>query len=153
MERIKNLFEELNFPGAVRLKKALKNRGIPFTKEQVDDLVRGETVKQLQRAPPPLKGKVVAAYQNVEWQADLIDWTTAPSEEAEPKSRHRTQKGPEQKRKEPGSQEKYILVVQDVFQERFGLKLLLQSSLLRYSRPLSELLSRCEMKEANCLTS
>ena len=96
MEQIKNLFEELNFPGAVRLKKALKNRGIPFTKEQVDDLVRGETVKQLQRAPLPLKGKVAAAYQHVEWQADLIDWTTAPSsirEEAKPKSRHRTQKG------------------------------------------------------------
>ena len=79
MDRIEDLFEKLNFPGAERLKKALKNRGIPFTKEQVDNLVRGETVKQLQRAPPPLKGKVAAAYQNVEWQADLIDWTTAPS--------------------------------------------------------------------------
>ena len=64
MERIKNLFEELNFPGAERLKKALKNRGIPFTKEQVDDLVRGETVKQIQQAPPPLNRKVAAAYQN-----------------------------------------------------------------------------------------
>ena len=151
MERIKNLFEELNFPGVERLKKALKNRGIPFTKEQVDDLVRGETVKQLQRAPPPLKGKVAAAYQHVEWQADLIDWTTAPSsirEEAEPKSRRRTQKGPEQKR-----QEKYILVVQDVFQERFGLEPLLPSSLLRYNRPLSKSLNRCEMKEANYPTS
>ena len=57
MERIKEIFEELNFPGAERLKKALKNRGIPFTKEQVDKLVRGETVKQLQQAPKPLMGE------------------------------------------------------------------------------------------------
>ena len=99
MQRIENLFEELNFPGAERLKKALKNRGIPFTKEQVDKLVRGETVKQIQRAAPPLRGKVSAPFENSEWQADLIDWTTAPSEEAEPKSRRRTQKGPEQKRR------------------------------------------------------
>ena len=97
MDRIEDLFEKLNFPGAERLKKALKNRGIPFTKEQVDNLVRGETVKQLQRAPPPLKGKVAAAYQNVEWQADLIDWTTAPSSVGESTSKRRNQKGPEKK--------------------------------------------------------
>ena len=30
MERIEALFEELNFPGADRLKKALKNRKIPI---------------------------------------------------------------------------------------------------------------------------
>ena len=115
MERIENLFEELNFPGAERLKKALKNRGIPFTKEQVDKLVRGETVKQIQRAAPPLKGKVAAPFENSEWQADLIDWTTAPSEDVavETKSRRRSQKGPE--KKEP---EKYILVVQDVFSRK-----------------------------------
>ena len=117
MERIKNWFEELNFPGAERLKKALKNRGIPFTKEQVDDLVRGETVKQIQRAAPPLRGKVAAPFENSEWQSDLIDWTTAPSEDAaaETKSRRRTQKGPEQKQKES---EKYSLVVQDVFSRK-----------------------------------
>ena len=88
----------------------------------MDDLVRGETVKQLQRAPPPLKGKVSAPYQNSEWQADLIDWTTAPSsidEEPEPKSKRRNQKGPEQKTLPSGKEaEKYILVVQDVFSRK-----------------------------------
>ena len=108
MERITNLFEELNFPGAERLKKALKNRGIPFTKEQVDNLVRGETVKQIQRAAPPLRGEVAAPHEDAEWQSDLIDWTTAPSEDATAEtlkgvSRRRTQKGPEQKRRNQGT--------------------------------------------------
>ena len=94
MERIEALFEELNFPGADRLKKALKIRKIPFTKEQVEKLVSGETVKQLQRAAPPLKGKVSSHYQNFEWMADLIDWTTAPSVETVVNKR-RNQKGPE----------------------------------------------------------
>ena len=72
-------------------------------------------MKQIQRAPPPLNGKVASHYQNYEWQADLIDWTTAPSTEAETplgRSTRRNQKGPERKKKEP---EKFILVVQDVF--------------------------------------
>ena len=45
----------------------------------------------------------------------MIDWTTAPSTEAETplgRSTRRNQKGPERKKKEP---EKFILVVQDVF--------------------------------------
>ena len=79
MERIREIFEELNFPGAERLKKALKNRGIPFTKEQVNEITKGESVRQIQQAALPLTGKVAPHYENYEWQADLIDCTTAPS--------------------------------------------------------------------------
>ena len=71
-------------------------------------------MKQIQRAPPPLKGNVASHYQNYEWQADLIDWTTAPSTEAETLYR-RNQKALERKQKEP---EKFILVVQDVFSRK-----------------------------------
>ena len=73
MERIETLFEELSFPGADRLKKALKNQKIPFTKEQVEKLTKGESVRQIQQAAPPLTGKVASHYQNYERQADLID--------------------------------------------------------------------------------
>ena len=80
MERIREIFEELNFPGVERLKKALKNRGIPFTKEQVNEVAKGESVRQIQQAAPRLTGKVASHYENYEWMADLVDWTTAPSQ-------------------------------------------------------------------------
>ena len=102
MERFEALFEELNYSGPDRLKKALRNRRIPFTKEQVEQLTKGETVRQLQQAAPPLKGKVASHYKDYEWQADLIDWTSAPSSS-------------EGKKKDPATREKFIFVVQDVF--------------------------------------
>ena len=118
MERIEALFEQLNFPGPARLKQALKNRGIPFTNLQVEKLAKGETVRQIQQAAPPLKGRVASHYQHYEWQSDLVDWSTAPSTEQESlptsgASKRRTQKGPE--KKDP---EKFILVVQDVFSRK-----------------------------------
>ena len=142
MERIKEIFEELNFPGAERLKKALKNRGIPFTKEQVDKLVRGETVKQLQQAPKPLRGKVAAPFQNSEWQADLIDWTTAPSSigedvAVETKNRRRTKKEPE--KKSLAIKRNIYWWCRMCFPENFTLGPLLPSSPQRFSEPSSKL--------------
>ena len=107
MERIEALFEELNYPGPDRLKKALRNREIPFTNTQVEGLTKGETVRQLQQAAPPLKGKVASRYQDYEWQADLIDWTTAPSRgSAEGKTTSKIKQK---------NLDKFIFVVQDVF--------------------------------------
>ena len=97
MQTIEALFEQLNYPGAARLKQALKNRGIPYTNLQVEKLAKGETVRQIQQAAPPLKGKVASHYMGYEFQADLIDWTSTPSGANKKKG------------------EKYILVVQDVF--------------------------------------
>ena len=99
---MKELFEQLNYPGPARLKRALRNQVITFTNAQVEKLTEGESVRQIQRAAPPLKGKVASHYQHYEWQADLIVWTTAPSSSAN-------------KMSEP---EKYILVVQDVFSRK-----------------------------------
>ena len=112
MERIEALFEQLNYPGPARLNTALKHRGIPFTNAQVEKLAKGETVRQIQQAAPPLKGKVASHYQHYEWQADLVVWSTAPSTE-QSVSKRRTQKGPEKK-----VPEKFILVVQDVFSRK-----------------------------------
>ena len=97
MERIEALFEQLNFPGPARLRQALKNRGIPFTKEQVDEVTRRESTRQIQQAAPRLTGKVASHYMGYEFMADLIDWTTAPSGTNKKKG------------------ERYILIVQDVF--------------------------------------
>ena len=78
--RIEALFEQLNFRGPSRLKKALKNRVFPFTNLQLEKLATGETVRQIQQAAPPLNGKVASHYLGYDWQADLIDCTTAPSQ-------------------------------------------------------------------------
>ena len=93
MQTIEQVFEDLNYPGLARLKKALKNRNIPFTNDEVERLVKGETVRQVQQAAPIFNGKVASHYLHYEWQADLIDWTTHPSKKGE----------------------KFILIVQDIF--------------------------------------
>ena len=79
MDAIKTLFEQLNYSGPAHLKTALRIRAILFTNGQVEQLAKGDTVRQIQQAAPPLKGKVASHYMHYEWQADLIDWTTAPS--------------------------------------------------------------------------
>ena len=73
MGAVAEIFEELSYPGAGRLQKALKNRVIPFTKKQIEQLNSGETVRQIQHPPPRLDGSVASHYQIFEWAAALID--------------------------------------------------------------------------------
>ena len=96
--RVRELFEELNFPSADRLLKALKLRGIPAQAKDVKALVQEESARQVQAPTPLLKGKITAKHLHEQWFADLIDFTQAPSAKSE-------------KHGAP----KYILVVQDVF--------------------------------------
>ena len=44
---IQEVFEALNRPGVERLKTALRARNIPFTNEEVRDVVKGSEAKQL----------------------------------------------------------------------------------------------------------
>ena len=124
MERIREIFEELNFPGAERLKKALKNRGIPFTKEQVNELTKGESVRQVQQAALPLTGKVASHYENYEWQADLIDWTTASS----------STKG-----------ERFILVVQDIFSRKIWAEAMMTKQPAEVQRAFKRIIDRANV--------
>ena len=93
MDAIQAVFEELNYPSAARLQKALKARGIPYDAEQVRTLVAAEPTRQVQAPGPVYNGKISSKGQNELWFADLIDFTQAPSI----------------------SGERYILCVQDVF--------------------------------------
>lgn len=106
MEQIEEVFEELNYPSAARLKRVLKDRGIDFDAKAVDELVKGESTRQVQAPAPLLTGKIAAKDLNDVWFADLIDLTAAPSVGA------KVDLGPT----EEG--EKYILVAQDVFSRR-----------------------------------
>jgi hypothetical protein len=80
MEQIEAIFEELNFPSAVKLKQVLRNRGIGFDARQVEALAKGESVRQVQQPELRLKGKITSAYLNDLWMADLIDLTQLPSQ-------------------------------------------------------------------------
>ena len=99
------VFEELNFPSAPRLKRVLAARGIPCAAHEVDRLVRGETTRQVQAPRYKFDGKIAASDLNSRWFADLIDFTAAPSEGT----------GNDVGLRPTASGEKYILVVQDVF--------------------------------------
>ena len=105
MEKIQEIFEELNFPSAPRLKRVLTARKIPYDSKEVDSLVRGETTRQIQAPRYNFTGKIAASDLNSRWFADLIDFTAAPSEDA----------GNDVGLRPTAANEKYILVVQDVF--------------------------------------
>ena len=105
MDNIKDIFEELNFPSAPRLKRVLTAQGIPFDAKEVDRLVRGETTRQIQAPRYKFDGKIDASDLNSRWFADLVDFTAAPSEDT----------GKDVGLRPTASNEQYILVVQDVF--------------------------------------
>ena len=106
MGDIQEVFEELNFPSAPRLKRVLTARGTAFDVKDVDRLVKGESTRQVQAPVPLLTGKIAARAVNDVWFADLIDLTAAPSV------------GMKVALEPTDEGEKYILVVQDVFSRR-----------------------------------
>ena len=107
MNEVEEIFEELNYPSAPRLKRVLQQRGIAFDPKEVDRLAKGESVRQVQAAPPLFKGKIWSSDLNDRWFADLIDFTAAPSDGGAKTSLEATK-----------DNERYILVVQDVFSRR-----------------------------------
>ena len=99
--------EELNYPGAATLKRVLRQRGIPFDPEEVDRMVAGGVVRQVQMPKYDFGGKIVSDGLHKRWFADLIDFTATPSDGGK-----RVGLGPTE------DKERYILVVQDVFSRR-----------------------------------
>ena len=108
MATVEQVFEELNFPSAPRLMRVLNQRGIPFNASEVDRLVRGETTRQVQAPPYKFDGKIAASRLHSRWFADLIDFSSAPSEGT----------GKDVGLRPTASGERYILVVQDVFSRK-----------------------------------
>lgn len=137
MEEIVRIFEELNFPSSQKLKRVLRQRGIAFTAQQVDQLAKGETTRQVQAPAPQLTGKIAAERLNDVWFADLIDLTATPSDGGRKADLDPTKAGM-----------KYVLVVQDVFSRRlFALPLLNkrpETVLEAFKTILDESGERCE---------
>ena len=80
LERIKQVFEELNRPGKSRLATALKQRGIAYTTKDLDEVVSKSTERQQQLPVYNYKdGKIAATSKNSRWMGDTIDLTSRPS--------------------------------------------------------------------------
>ena len=96
-DAVREVFEELNQPGAARLKAVLRRRGIDFDAADVDALVWKSGQRQVFAPRQQYPGKVSAPSRNARWAADSVHLASNPSK--------------------PGG-EKYILVVQDIFSRR-----------------------------------
>lgn len=93
MSTPEEVFEELNYPSAQKLKRVLEDRHIAYNKKEINNLVQREAVRQVQAPKYRFDGKIKAFDIDDRWFCDLIDFTAAPSDRGEV----------------------YILVVQDVF--------------------------------------
>ena len=107
-----DIYRELNYPSANVLKRTLKNRGIPFDPVELEALVKKDVTRQVQAPRYALTGKIAAKTLNARLFADLIDFTAAPSD-----------RGKSVGLKIGDDGEKYILVVQRVFDRSCGLLL------------------------------
>ena len=104
MDRVEQVFEELNYPSLKKLKATLDRRNIPYNQKDVEKLVRSEATRQVQAPAYKFQGKIPSHDLNARWFADLIDFTAAPSDRGKKTGLKKTDDG-----------EVYILVVQDVF--------------------------------------
>jgi hypothetical protein len=95
-DTLRRLYKELNYPSTEVFYKALKRRGIPARKRDVEEFVQSRAERQILAPPPKFKGHVVSEDLNARWAADLISFVSRPA----------TFKGREYR---------YILLVQDIF--------------------------------------
>ena len=135
------VFEELNYPSAVRLKRVLKDRGIPFDPKEVDKLVKGESTRQVQAPNPLFRGKIWSTDLNDRWFADLVDFTAAPSDGGKKTKLEPTEAG-----------EKYILVVQDVFSRRIWARSLYDKQPETVAEAFDDILQKSKVKPRSLTT-
>ena len=100
-EEILEIFEELNYPSATKLRAALIKRGYKARLKDVEEFVKSQTPTQLFAKAPNYRGKIIASRPNERWVIDFIDFTA-----------------------EPSGQFKYIFLIQDIFSRKLWSKAL-----------------------------
>ena len=141
MEEVREVFRELNYPGASALKRVLKTRGIAFNKSEVDELVKNETVRQVQAPAYTFTGKIAAANLHSRIFCDLIDFTAAPSDGGKRVGLHPTE-----------DNERYILVVQRVFDRKMFTAALTYKKPQMVAEAFQDILNRMEELPESCTT-
>ena len=89
------LFEELNYPSATKLRAGLLKKGYKARLKDVEEFVKSQTPTQLFAKAPKYRGKIIASRPNDRWVMDFIDFSAEPSGEF-----------------------KYIFLVQDIFSRK-----------------------------------
>ena len=92
---IAKVSEELSYPGVGALYKALQQRGVRVTRQQVERVVKGQKQRQLISNTKGAGGRVAAPRKNDRWDLDIIVYVAQPSDDVE-----------------------HILVAQDIFTRR-----------------------------------
>ena len=101
MEQLAALNKRFGYPSAYKLYQAAQREGIQVKLKQVQELVSKQNVRQVFHKLPRSCGKIVSSGVNEDWVADLVDYTSRPSEG-----------------KEGGTPFQYILIVQDVYSRK-----------------------------------
>ena len=91
-DEILEIFEELNYPSANKLRAALIKRSFKARLKDVEAFVKSQTPTQLFAKAPKYQGKIVATRPNERWVIDFIDFTAGPPKDF-----------------------KYIVLVQDIY--------------------------------------
>ena len=78
-EELQDIFEELNYPSATKLRAAVLKRGFKATLKSLEKFVDSQTPGQLFKKHPLFKGKSIATRPNERIMVDLIDYTQQPA--------------------------------------------------------------------------
>ena len=100
-DEILELYDELNFPSATKLRAALLRKGYRVWLSDVEAFVKAQTPTQLFAKGPKYRGHIISSRVNERWALDLIDFTA-----------------------EPDGKNKYILLVQDIHSRKIWAKAL-----------------------------
>ena len=103
MDYLADLSSRMAYPSADKLYDAARREGHKVTLKTVKAFVASQNVRQVFHKLPPSKGKITSPNLDDTWVADLVDYTSLPSQEGD----------------EPDDLPfQYILLVQDIFSRR-----------------------------------
>ena len=94
-EEILEIFADLNYPSATKLRAALIKKGFKARLKDVEAFVKSQTPTQLFAKAPKYRGKIIASRPNERWVVDFIDYSA-----------------------EPNGDYGYMLLVQDIFSRK-----------------------------------
>ena len=80
-DEILELYDELNFPSAPKLRAALLKKGYRARLKDVEAFVKAQTPTQLFAKGPRYRGHIISSRVNERWAMDFIDFTAEPDGE------------------------------------------------------------------------
>ena len=122
-DEILEIFEDLNYPSASKLRAALLRKGFRARLKDVEEFVKSQTPTQLFAKAPKYRGKIISSRPNERWVMDFIDFVA-----------------------EPSNQFKYILLVQDIFSRKLWATALEEKSMSNVIKTLRSLFRKRQMQ-------